>query len=73
MRNKILRATTDSLREMIDAGYDGTLVSGDDDGTVLHEIHLGPYPSIEAAREVAGVIREAFGLAPTVVVETESE
>ncbi len=66
-------AATDSLQQLIDAGYDGTLVSGDTDGTVLYEVQLGPYPSIEAAREVAGVIRESFGLAPTVVVETESE
>ncbi|GAG17636.1 unnamed protein product, partial [marine sediment metagenome] len=66
-------AATESLRELIDAGYDGTLISGDRHGTVLHEIRLGPYPSIEAAREASGVIRGAFGLAPTVVVETESE
>ncbi len=66
-------AATDSLQQLIDAGYDGALISGDTDGTVLYEVRLGPYPSIEAAREVAGVIRETFGLAPTVVVETESE
>jgi len=66
-------AAIESLQQMIDAGYDGTLISGGMDGTVLHEIRLGPYPSVEAAREAAGVIREAFGLAPTVVVETEGE
>jgi general secretion pathway protein D len=66
-------AATDSLQQLIDAGFDGTLVSGDMDGTVLYEVRLGPYPSIEAAREVSGVIRETFGLAPTVLVETESE
>jgi general secretion pathway protein D len=66
-------AATDSLQQLIDAGYDGALVSGDTNGTVLYEVQLGPYPSIEAAREVAGVIRETFGLAPIVVVETESE
>ena len=66
-------AATNSLRELIDAGYDGSLISADMNGTVLHEVRLGPYPGIEAAREVAGTIREAFGLAPTVVVETERE
>jgi hypothetical protein len=66
-------AATESLGQLIDAGYDGTLISGDRDGTVFHQVRLGPYPSIEAAREASGVIREAFGLAPTVVVETESE
>jgi type II secretory pathway component GspD/PulD (secretin) len=66
-------AATDSLRELIDAGYDGTLISGETNGMVLYEVHVGPYPSVEAAREVAGVIRDAFGLAPTVVVEAESE
>jgi hypothetical protein len=28
---------------------------------------------MESAREAAGVIRESFGLAPSVVVETEGE
>ena len=66
-------AATESLGELIDAGYDGTLISGERDGTVLYQVRIGPYPSIETAREAAAVIRESFGLAPTVVVETESE
>jgi general secretion pathway protein D len=66
-------AATDSLQQLIDAGYDGTLISGSTDGTVLYEVHLGPYPSVESAQEVARVIRESFGLAPAVLVETESE
>ncbi len=66
-------AATESLRELIDAGYDGTLVSWDTHGTVLYEVHVGPYPSVESAREVSGVLRDAFGLAPTVVVEESEE
>jgi general secretion pathway protein D len=66
-------AATESLQELIDAGYDGTLISADRNGTILYEVRLGPYPSMESAREAAGVIRESFGLAPTVVVETEGE
>jgi general secretion pathway protein D len=66
-------AATESLQELIDAGYDGTLISADREGTILFEVRLGPYPSMESAREAAGVIRESFGLAPSVVVETEGE
>jgi general secretion pathway protein D len=66
-------AATESLQELIDAGYDGTLISADRNGAILYEVRLGPYPSMESAREAAGVIRESFGLAPSVVVETEGE
>jgi general secretion pathway protein D len=66
-------AATDSLEQLIDAGYDGTLVSESADGTVLYQVHIGPFPTVESAREAAAVIRESFGLAPTVVLETEAE
>ena len=66
-------AATDSLQQLIDAGYDGSLISGSRNGAVFYEVHLGPYPSVESAQQVAAVLRESFGLAPTVVVETESE
>ena len=66
-------AATDSLEQLIDAGYDGTLVSESADGTVLYQVHIGPYPTVDSAREAAAVIRESFGLAPTVILETEAE
>ena len=60
-----LEGAQDGVWDRADAHLEGS--------AVLYEVRLGPYPSIEAAREISGVIRETFGLAPTLVVETESE
>ncbi len=63
------RAATETLTKLLDAGYEGTLVSGQSEGTVLFEVRLGPFGSLEEAEEAAGVARQAFGLAPSVLVE----
>jgi general secretion pathway protein D len=61
------------LTELVDAGYDGSLISGDVGGTVLHEVRLGPYPSIDEAQRVGGIIRRSHGLAPSVMVAPEQQ
>ena len=66
-------AAAEMLTELVDAGYDGTLVSGESQGTVLLELRLGPYENLEQAEAVAGTVRETFGLAPTVFVERPEE
>ncbi len=66
-------AAAATLQELLDAGYDGTLVSGDAAGTVLFEVHLGPYPSLESAEQVSATVAESFGLSPTVTVDQEDE
>lgn len=58
----------DQLTELVDAGYDGSLVSGKMDGEVLYEIRLGPYPTLDEAQERAEVVRHSFQLEPQVVV-----
>ena len=63
------RAATETLTQLLDAGYEGTLVSGESQGTVLFEVRLGPFASLEEAEQAASVARQAFGLAPTVLVE----
>ena len=65
------RAATETLTQLLDAGYEGTLVSGESEGTVLFEVRLGPFASLEEAEEAASVVRQAFGLAPTVLVERD--
>jgi general secretion pathway protein D len=64
-------AAAATLQEVLDAGYDGTLVSGDHGGEVLYEVRVGPFPSLESAEQGAAVLRESFGLAPTVTVDAE--
>jgi general secretion pathway protein D len=57
------------LTQLLDAGYDGTLVSGDVGGTVLFEVRLGPFSDLESAEGAADVVGQGFGLSPEVVLE----
>ncbi|MCZ6464005.1 MAG: hypothetical protein O7A09_06665, partial [Proteobacteria bacterium] len=59
---------TAMLTQLLDSGYDGTLVSGETAGIVLFEIHVGPYLSLEEAESVSNVLRRSFELQPTVMV-----
>jgi hypothetical protein len=60
-----------TLTELVDAGYDGNLISGEVGGSVLYEVRLGPYPSIDQAQSVGDIIRRSHGLAPSVMVAPE--
>jgi Flp pilus assembly secretin CpaC len=66
-------AAIQTLTELVDAGYDGSLISGDVGGSLLYEVRLGPYPSIDEAQHIGGIIRRSHGLAPTVMVAPEEE
>jgi hypothetical protein len=58
------------LTELVDAGFDGTLVSNQTaSGVVLYDIRLGPYESLDEAQRVAAVVQTAHGLASSVLVE----
>jgi len=59
----------DALTELIDAGYEGRLVSRRDDDRVLYDLRVGPYPELEEAERAAGVLESAFQLDATIVVE----
>src|SRR4029453_7798455 len=56
------------LTELVDAGYDGTVVATRSGGSVLYEIRLGPYRELEDAQRTAEAVAGAFGLSPTVVI-----
>ncbi len=65
------QAARDLLTRLLDAGYDGTLVSGEaDGGAVLFELRVGPYDDVEAAESAAASIRDAFELSPRVLVDS---
>ena len=57
------------LTELVDAGYDGTLVASESGGGVLYEIRLGPFAGLQEAQFAADAITGAFGLSPEVVVD----
>ena len=62
-----------TLQQLIDAGHDGTLSSEEHSGTLLYEVHLGPFDTAEAAERKAAAIAEAFGLAPRVMLVQEQK
>lgn len=58
-----------TLTKLIDAGYEGTLVSSRASGRVLLELHVGPYADIEAAERAAEALRLGYALSPQVLVK----
>jgi len=66
-------AAIQSLQELIDGGYDGTLVSNDIDGVVYFDLQIGPFPTIDEAERASELVREVHGLDPFVVVITQEE
>ncbi len=58
------------LTQLIDAGYEGSLVSGEaDGGAVLFELRVGPYETLRAAEQAATTLRDAYDLSPRVMLE----
>ena len=62
------RAAAATLTRLIDAGYDGALISSQADGVLLFEIQLGPYGDIEVAQQTFEILRDAYGLDPAITV-----
>jgi general secretion pathway protein D len=62
-----------SLQELIDEGYDGTLVSNEVGGSIYFDLQIGPFPTIEEAKRTSELVRDVHGLDPFVVVITEEE
>jgi hypothetical protein len=60
-----------TLTELVDAGYDGELISGEVGGSLLYEVRLGPYSSLDEAQHVGSIIRHSHGLAPSVMIAPE--
>jgi general secretion pathway protein D len=59
------------LTELLDAGFDGSLVAQQDGDAVRFEIRLGPFDTREKAQRAEQVVRDAFGMTPLVVVEPQ--
>ena len=58
----------EALTQMIDAGYDGSLVSGQSSGGLRYELFVGPYIDLSRAKSTSRAIGETFGFSPSIVV-----
>ena len=63
------KAAMETLTRLVDAGYDGTLVSAQTAGAILYEVRVGPYDSLDDAQRAAEAIRRSEGLSPALIVE----
>jgi len=66
-------AATQLLTQLVDAGYEGELVSREVGGSLLLEIRVGPYPDMDAAEDAAEHIRHTYDVEPNVVVVPTEE
>jgi general secretion pathway protein D len=64
-------AARGTLLELVDAGFDGTLVSSGPAGQVRYELRLGPYTEVDQAERAAGTLQRAYGLPSRIVLERE--
>jgi general secretion pathway protein D len=64
-------AATDALSKVIEGGYDGALVTSEVDGTLIYEVHVGPYDTLGDARAASAMLRGSLGMDPSVTVLTE--
>jgi hypothetical protein len=66
-------AATDLLVDLVDAGYEGGLVSSSVGGTLLLEVRVGPYETIEEARRAGEIIGRVYDRTFAVVVVPTEE
>jgi general secretion pathway protein D len=62
-----------TLTRLIDAGYEGTLVSSRASGRVLLELRVGPFVDLPAAERAAEALRRGYALAPQVMVQRRED
>jgi len=66
-------AARGTLTELVDAGFDGTLVSSStSEGRVRYELRLGPYGDADEAQRAAATIQRAYGLPVQIVLERQA-
>ncbi|MEZ4354135.1 MAG: type II secretion system secretin GspD [Myxococcota bacterium] len=63
---------TETLTDLIDAGYDGTLVTGDARGRLVFTIQVGPYDELWEAERTAETLDAAYGYSSSVTVLREA-
>lgn len=61
-------AAADALTRLLDAGYDGTLVSDGSDGGIVYELLVGPYVEFDDASDAARVLSEVYDYDPSITI-----
>jgi len=62
------REATDGLTALVDAGYDGTLVTRDSDGQLVYTIQVGPFEDLWEADRTAETLDASYGFDSQVTV-----
>lgn len=62
------RDATDTLTELLDAGYDGSLVANESDGQIVFTIQIGPFLDLWEADRAAQTLDAAYGYQSSVTV-----
>jgi len=62
------REATDGLTALVDAGYDGTLVTRDSDGQLVYTIQVGPFEDLWEADRAAETLDASYGFDSQVTV-----
>ncbi len=60
-----------TLTELVDAGFDGTLISTGEAGRVRYELRVGPYGDISEAERAAATLQRSYELPSQIVIERE--
>ncbi len=60
-----------TLTELVDAGFDGTLISTGEAGRVRYELRVGPYADISEAERAAATLQRSYELPSQIVIERE--
>jgi general secretion pathway protein D len=64
---------TKTLTTLIDAGYDGTLVSSDTGGRLLFKVEIGPFEDLWEAERAAATLDAAYGYSSSVTALRRDE
>jgi general secretion pathway protein D len=59
---------TQALTALLDAGYDGTLVTGESNGNLVFTVQLGPFEDLRDAQQAAATLDSAYGYSSRVTV-----
>jgi general secretion pathway protein D len=59
---------TEALTTLLDAGYDGTLVSTESDGRLVFSIEVGPFEDLSEAERASEVLDASYGYSSSVNV-----
>ncbi|MFP8877488.1 MAG: secretin N-terminal domain-containing protein, partial [Myxococcota bacterium] len=59
--------------DLVDAGHDGTLESIDISGSLLYEVVLGPYETLDDATAISEVVGQSHDLHPSILVKNSQK